>query len=127
MLLENEGTYDDTLILVLLDGPYVSEYADIGYNLAKSALENDYNVKIFLYMDGANIPVKNQDPRALPISSVLFEDLIENGCEIKVCIRCAAARGHIDDSHYIEGVEITSVYNLAEWMEKTDKIITLGG
>ncbi len=78
-------------------------------------------------MDGANIPVKNQAPRALPVSSVLFEDLIENGCEIKVCIRCAAARGHIDESSYIEGVGITSVYDLAEWMEKTDKVITLGG
>lgn len=127
MLSENTETYNETLILVLLDGPYVSEYADIGYNLAKSALENDYKVKIFLYMDGAHIPVKNQDPRALPISSWLYEDLIKKGCEIKVCVRCAAARGHIDDSHYIDGVEITSVYDLAEWMEKTDKVITLGG
>ncbi|MDI6725039.1 MAG: DsrE family protein [Methanobacterium sp.] len=127
MLSENAEKYNDTLILVLLDGPYVSEYADIGYNLAKSALENDYNVKIFLYMDGAHIPVKNQDPRALPISSQLYEDLIQKGCEIKVCIRCAAARGHINESQYIEGVKITSVYDLAEWMENTDKIITLGG
>lgn len=127
MSLENTESSDDTLILVLLDGPYVSEYADIGYNLAKSALENDYKVKIFLYMDGAHLPVKNQDPRALPITSGLFEELIKNGCEIKVCVRCAAARGHIDESHYIEGIKITSVYELAEWMETTDKVITLGG
>jgi len=127
MLSEKTEKYNDTLILVLLDGPYVSEYADIGYNFAKSALKCDYKVKIFLYMDGAHIPVKNQDPRALPISSELYEDLIENGCEIKVCVRCAAARGHIDESQYIEGVKITSVYDLAEWMENTDKIITLGG
>lgn len=127
MPLENEGSLDDTLIIMLLDGPYVSEYADIGYKLAKSALDNDYKVKIFLYMDGAHIPIKGQDPRALPISSVLFEELIKKGCEIKVCVRCAAARGHIDTSHYIGGVEITSVYDIAEWMKKTDKIITLGG
>jgi len=109
MHLEDTETPADTLILVLLDGPYVSEHADIGYNIAKSALDNDYNVKIFLYMDGANIPIKNQDPRALPISSVLFEDLIKKGCEIKVCVRCAAARGHINISNYIDCVEITSV------------------
>ncbi len=127
MLSEKKETYNDTLILVLLDGPYVSEYADIGYNLAKSALECDYKVKIFLYMDGAHIPVKNQDPRALPIISSLFEELIKKGCEIKVCIRCAAARGYTDKSQYIDGVEIASVYDLAEWMENTDKVITLGG
>ena len=127
MRLEDIKSYDNTLVIVLLDGPYISEYADIGYNLAKSALKNNYNVKIFLYMDGAHIPVKNQDPRALPIISSLFEELIKKGCEIKVCIRCAAARGYTDKSTYIDGVEIASVYDLAEWMEKTDKIITLGG
>lgn len=127
MRLENKESSGNTLIIVLLDGPYVSEYADIGYNIAKSALEKGYNVKIFLYMDGAHIPVKNQDPRALPISSVLFEELIKKGCEIRACIRCAAARGYIDKSQYIDGVEITSVYDLAEWIKKTDKVITLGG
>ncbi len=127
MRLENKESSGNTLIIVLLDGPYVSEYADIGYDIAKSALEKGYNVKIFLYMDGAHIPVKNQDPRALPISSVLFEELIKKGCEIRACIRCAAARGYIDKSQYIDGVEITSVYDLAEWIKKTDKVITLGG
>lgn len=127
MRLEDIKSYDNTFVIVLLDGPYISEYADIGYNLAKSALENNYNVKIFLYMDGAHIPVKNQDPRALPISSVLFEELIKKGCEIRACIRCAAARGYIDKSQYINGIEVTSVYDLAEWLKKTDKVITLGG
>lgn len=127
MHLEDIKTSDDTLILVLLDGPYVSEYADIGYNLARNALENEYKVKIFLYMDGVHIPRKDNNPRALPNMSWLFEELIKKGCEIKACVRCAAARGYIDKSQYLKGVEITSVYDLAEWMKKTDKVITLGG
>jgi tRNA 2-thiouridine synthesizing protein D len=120
-------SYGNTLIVVLLDGSYVSEYADIGYNIAKSALKNGYVVKIFLYMEGVHIPKKDNDPQALPNISMLFEELIKKGCEIKACIRCAAARGYMDKSQYIDGIEITSVYDLAEWLKKTDKVITLGG
>ena len=114
------------MVIVLLDGPYISQYADIGYNMAKIALELGYNVKIFLYMDGVHLPRKNQDPHVLPNISRNFEELIKNGCEIKACIRCAAARGYLDESHYLKGVEITSVYDLAEWMDENSKVVMLG-
>lgn len=114
------------MVIVLLDGPYISQYADIGYNMAKAALKIGYEVKIFLYMDGVHLPRKDQDPRALPNISLLFEELIKKGCEIKACIRCAAARGYVDESHYLEDVEITSVYDLAEWMDENSKVVMLG-
>ena len=84
------------------------------------------DVKIFLYMDGVHLPRKDQDPRALPNISKNFEELIKNGCEIRACIRCAAARGYLDESDYLEGVEITSVYDLAEWMDENSKVVLLG-
>ena len=114
------------MVIVLIDGPYISQYADIGYNMAKTALKIGYGVKIFLYMDGVHLPRKNQDPRTLPNISKNFEELIKNGCEIKACIRCAAARGYLDESDYLEGVEITSVYDLAEWMDENSKVVLLG-
>jgi tRNA 2-thiouridine synthesizing protein D len=114
------------MVIVLSDGPYISQYADIGYNMAKTALNLGYGVKIFLYMDGVHIPQKYQNPRDLPNISQIFEELIKKGCEIKACIRCAAARGHVDESHYLEGVEITSVYDLAEWMDENSKVVILG-
>jgi len=114
------------LVIVLVDGPYISQYADIGYNMAQTALKLGYGVKIFLYMDGVHILRKDQDPRVLPNISQNFEELIENGCEIKACIRCADARGYVDKSHYLGGVEITSVYDLAEWMDENSKVVMLG-
>ncbi len=50
------------MVIVLLDGPYISQYADIGYNMAQSALNLGYVVKIFLYMDGVHIPEKIRTP-----------------------------------------------------------------
>ncbi len=114
------------LVIVLVDGPYISQYADIGYNMAQTALGLGYGVKIFLYMDGVHIFRKDQNPRVLPNISQNFEELIENGCEIKACIRCADARGYLDKSHYLDGVEITSVYDLAEWMDENSKVVMLG-
>jgi len=114
------------LVIVLLDGPYISQYADIGYNIAITALNLGYGVKIFLYMDGVHLPRKDQDPHSLPNISLALEELIKKGCQIKACIRCATARGYLDESQYLEGVEITSVYDLAEWMDEDSKVITLG-
>lgn len=113
---------EKTLILVLLDGPYISQGADIGYGIAKSALQMGYDVKIFLYMDGVHIPKKNQDPKTSPNVSKNFEKLIEKGAEVNACVRCAAARGYNDESHYLSGVKITSVYDLAEWMKKAIRL-----
>lgn len=114
------------MVIVLLDGPYISQYADIGYRMAKSALKLGYGVKMFFYMDGVHIIRKDQNPRDFPNISQIFEKLIKKGCEIKACVRCAAARGYTDQSHYLEGVEITSVYDLAEWMDENSKVVILG-
>jgi tRNA 2-thiouridine synthesizing protein D len=123
----NENSLNNkTMVIVLLDGPYISQYAKIGYKMAEAALNQGYEVKIFLYMDGVHIPQKDQNPRDFQNVSQNFKDLIKKGAEIKVCIRCAAARGYVDHSYYLDGVEITSVYDLAEWMKKDNKIITLG-
>jgi len=114
------------MVIVLLDGPYVSQYADIGYKLAQRAIKLGYSVKIFLYMDGVHIPRRDQDPSALPNISQKFLELIDDGCEIKACVRCAAARGYLDESQYLHGVRITSVYDLATWMDDNNKVIILG-
>ncbi len=124
--LNEESSHGKVMIIVLSDGPYISQYADIGYNMAQTAMKLGYGVKIFLYMDGVHIPRRDQNPRDLPNISRIFEELIEIGCEIKACIRCAAARGYVDESHYLEGVEITSVYDLADWMNGNSKVIMLG-
>ena len=44
-----------TLTIVLTDGPYISEYAEIAYKLAETALKH-YKVNIFMYLDGVHIP-----------------------------------------------------------------------
>lgn len=122
-----------TLTIVLTDGPYISEYADIAYKLAESALEQ-YKVNIFLYLDAVHIPKKGQNPSFFTNAGQLISGLTEKGVVIRACARCAGARGYLPEEEIIEGsncrdyfpgIKITSIYELAEMLSKSDRVISL--
>jgi tRNA 2-thiouridine synthesizing protein D len=116
-----------TLTIVLTEGPYRSQYADMAYEMAKSALDKKYKVNLFLYMDATHIPKKEQNPHSFPNVAEKFRDLINKGADVRACIRCSTARGHsCAKKPYIKGVQITTVYDLAGWIEKSHKVISLG-
>jgi len=122
-----------TLTIVLTDGPYISEYAEIAYKLARAALKQ-YKVNIFLYLDAVHIPKKSQDPSFFTSAGQLFSGLTEKGVVIRACARCASARGYIPEEEiiqgsncrdYLPGIRITSLYELSEMLNKSDRVISL--
>jgi tRNA 2-thiouridine synthesizing protein D len=118
-----------TLTMVLTDGPYISEYAEMAYKIAKAALK-EHRVFIFLYLDAVHIPKLGQNPNMFANVGKLFRELAEKGAIVRACSRCAAARGYLpgDDGacpDYRNGIQITSIYDLAEMLSKSDKVITL--
>lgn len=132
-----------TLTIILIDGPYISEYAGIACKLAESALEG-YKINIFLYLDAVHIPKAGQNPSFFTNTGELFAGLAEKGAVIRACARCAAARGYITEyppenlaedenenesncRDYPPGIKISSLYELAEMLEKSEKVISLSG
>lgn len=122
-----------TLTIVLTDGPYISEYAEIACKLTEEALKQ-YHVNIFLYLDAVHIPKKGQNPSFFTNIGELFTELVEKGAVIKACARCAAARGYILEEEtangsncedYLPGIKISSLYELAEMLKKSDRVISL--
>lgn len=117
-----------TLTIVLTDGPYISEYADMACKLAGAAL-NHYHVNIFLYLDAVHIPKNGQAPSFFSSLGELFTDLAEKGAVIRACARCAAARGYQakagDSEDYPPGIKVTSLYELAGMLSESDRIIAL--
>jgi tRNA 2-thiouridine synthesizing protein D len=118
-----------TLTIILTDGPYISEYAEMAYKIAREALKGSH-VNIFLYLDAVHIPKLGQKPSLFADSGQLFQDLAEKGAVVRACVRCAAARGYLaleNDicSDYHQGIKITSLYDLAEMLKKSDKVIAL--
>ena len=122
-----------TLTIILTDGPYISEYAEIACKLAETALKR-YHVNIFLYLDAVHIPKKGQNPSFFTNTGELFSGLAEKGAVIRACARCAAARGYFPEEEIIEGsncrdyfpgIKITSLYELSEMLSKSDRVISL--
>ena len=125
------GNSRKTLTIVLTDGPYISEYAEMAYKIAKAALKN-HRVNIFLYLDAVHIPKIGQKPSLFRNEGELFQELADNDVVIRACVRCAAARGYLAEEDgtcpdYHEGIKITSIYELAEMLKQSDKVISLSG
>jgi len=126
-----------TLTILLLTGPYTSQYADIACHIAEKALEQGHRVNLFLYMDGVHIPKKGQVTKNFPNILEHLKKLIGRGLKVKSCVRCASARGYVEGgenieaeafptSQYIEGAAITEIYDFPRWMKESDKVISLG-
>lgn len=122
-----------TLTILLTDGPYISEYAEIAYKLAENALKQ-YHVNIFLYLDAVHIPKKGQNPSFFTNVGEFFSGLAEKGAVIRACARCAGARGYVPEEEIIEGsnckdyfpgIRITSLYELSEMLSISDRVISL--
>lgn len=115
-----------TLTILLTDGPYISECAEIASRIASEALKK-YRVNIFLYLDALHIPKLHQHPQAVTNIGNLFTDLAERGARIRGCPRCAAARGYQEEnnSEYPDLIKVSSLYDLQEMIAESDRVISI--
>ncbi len=116
------------ITIVLTDGPYISEYAEIAYKMARAALKK-HRVNIFLYLDAVHIPKRGQNPAFFANAGKLFRELAGLGASVEACPRCATARGYApkdgQSEDYLDGIKITSLYRLAEMLEESDRVVAL--
>jgi tRNA 2-thiouridine synthesizing protein D len=82
--------------IILTDGPYISEHAEIAYKIARAALKN-HKVNIFLYLEA---------------------------CPRCATARGYSPAGETSRD-YLPGIRITSLYNLAGMIEESDRVISL--
>ncbi|MGV8127470.1 MAG: DsrE/DsrF/TusD sulfur relay family protein [Methanothrix sp.] len=119
-----------TLTIILTDGPYISQYAEMAYKIASEALKlKVFQVNIFLYLDAVHVPKSGQSPSFFTDTGRLFQELAERGAVVRACARCAAARGYLTEtdgicSDYLQGIKITSLYDLAEMLKNSDRLIS---
>lgn len=115
-----------TMTILLTDGPYISQYAEIAYRIASAAVKK-YRVNIFLYMDALHIPKIGQQPQIVANVGNLFLDLAQKGVTIRGCPRCGSARGYSPGNppDYPDLIRITSLYDLQAMIAESDKVIAL--
>jgi len=114
-----------TLTILLLRGPFISEYADLATNMALKARRKGYKVNMFLYLDGAWLPhVKTF--KDYSNAGEWLRWAIKKGVNVKACHRCSSARDLTEDD-IMEGVEIAGLYSFLDMLAESDRVLTFTG
>jgi len=113
------------ILLIINDPPYGSEKAYNALRLAMTLQKEhpDVEVHIFLMADAVFCALPGQKtPDGYYNVERMFKGLVNKGAEIKACGSCADARG-IHQVQLIEGVEISTMGQLAQWVVEADKVL----
>ena len=114
------------VLFILNDAPYGTEKA---YNAARLAMtmqkENpDVDVQMFLLADAVGCALPGQHtPQGYYNIERMLRSVIGKGGKVKVCGSCVDARG-MPTLSLIEGVEKSSMSELAQWSLSADKVFT---
>ena len=110
-------------LFILNDGPYGSERPYNALRLAGTLAGRDGNeVKVFLIGDAASCAKSGQKvPEGYYNVQVMLNKVIRSG-EVGVCGTCMAARG-IADTDLVEGSRKSTMAELAEWTQWSDKVV----
>lgn len=115
------------ILLIINDAPYGTEKA---YNALRMAMmlqkehAENVEVQIFLMADAVTCALPNQiTPQGYYNIERMLKSVISKGGQIKACGSCSEARG-IKNLSLIEGVEISTMSELALWSVNSDKVIT---
>jgi uncharacterized protein involved in oxidation of intracellular sulfur len=114
------------ILILINDAPYGTEKA---YNALRLAIQlgkenTEAEVRVFLMADAANCAIANQNtPNGYYNIERMLKLIISKGTKVKICGSCAEARG-LKTVQLIEGTEISTMAELANWVADSDKVIT---
>jgi uncharacterized protein involved in oxidation of intracellular sulfur len=114
------------ILFVINDAPYGSEKA---YNAMRLAMtlqsqSDDAEIFVFLLADAVTCALPHQStPQGYYNLERMLKAVINKGGQVKVCGTCAGARG-IKELGLIEGAEITTMSQLAQWVAESDRVLT---
>jgi uncharacterized protein involved in oxidation of intracellular sulfur len=114
------------ILLIINDPPYGSEKAYNALRLAMTLQKEhmDAELRIFLMADAVFCALPNQKtPDGYYNIERMFKGLVNKGSQIKACGTCTDARG-IHQMQLIEGVEISTMRQLAQWVVEADRVLT---
>ena len=110
-------------LFILNDPPYGTERSYNALRLARSLLNSQQDVRVFLMGDAAACAAAGQKvpPGYYNIGDMLGAVIRRKG-EVSVCGTCMDARGIADD-RLVEGARRGSMDVLTEWTGSADKVL----
>jgi uncharacterized protein involved in oxidation of intracellular sulfur len=114
------------VLLIINDAPYGSEkpYNALRFAMALQAEHSEVEVRIFLMADSVTCALPNQTtPQGFYNIERMLKSVINKGGVVKTCGTCSETRG-IDGLKLIDGVEISTMTQLKDWVLDSDKVLT---
>ena len=114
------------ILFIINEAPYGSEktYNAVWLAMTIQKEHSDAEVRIFLMGDAVTCAMPNQNTlKGYYNIERMFKTVIYRGGHIKVCGMCAKARG-MAGVELIEGVEFSSIGQMAQWVMESDKVLT---
>ena len=110
-------------LFILNDPPYGSERSYNALRLARSLLDSQHAVRVFLLGDAAACAATSQKvPTGYYNIGDLLAGVVSRKGEVGVCGTCMDARG-LSAERLIEGAARGSMDLLTEWTEQADKVL----
>ncbi|GIU20493.1 DsrE/DsrF/TusD sulfur relay family protein [Shewanella sp. MBTL60-007] len=114
------------VLIIVNDAPYGSEKLFNALRLAIQLNEQDYSpvrVSLFLMSDAVTAVLPNQKPAEGYNIQQMLEIVMAQKTQVKFCGSCMHARG-LTELEVIEGCEMATMDDLAQWVLVADKTIT---
>jgi uncharacterized protein involved in oxidation of intracellular sulfur len=110
-------------LLIINDPPYGTERSYNGLRLARSLLNSQEDVRVFLMGDAAACAAAGQKvPQGYYNIGDMLSGVIRRKGEVAVCGTCMDARGMADE-RLVEGAARGTMDVLTEWTEWADKVL----
>ena len=114
------------ILILINDAPYGTEKAYNALRLAM-ALQKDHpevRVNIFLMADAVACALPaHATPQGYYNIEHMLQSILSRGGKVKACGTCAQARG-IRNIRLLDGAEISTMGELAQWTVDADKVFT---
>lgn len=113
------------ILILMNEPPYGNEKAYNALRLANQFGKDHetIDVRIFLMADAANCAIANQNtPNGFYNIERMLKLSISKRAKVKICGSCAEARG-LKNAALIEGTEISTMAELANWVVDSDKVL----
>jgi uncharacterized protein involved in oxidation of intracellular sulfur len=114
------------ILFILNEAPYGSEKL---YNALRLAMKLQQEhagteVRVFLMADAVTGALPNQStPQGYSNVERMLKAVIGKGGRVKLCGTCAEGRG-LQALNLIEGAEISTMSQLAQWVMDSDRVLT---
>ena len=113
------------IVIVANGAAYGSEslFNSLRLAIALREKESDLALRLFLLSDAVTAGLKGQKPAEGYNIQQMLEILTAQGVPVKLCKTCTDGRG-ISALPLIDGVEIGTLVELAQWTLAADKVLT---